>query len=146
MMFGQNQEGASNNKQPLFSGQPMSINISPQKGKGGSGAGGGDGSQVIQQKLNQMHRNVNKQIYELDSMIDSVYYGKIVDESSGTRMNKDFNFGYDQNSTSSNSSYSSSSGSNFKEVSEAQVQFMQSKISSIQVYYEDLKMYYMDQK
>ena len=65
-----------------------------------------------------MHRNVNKQIYELDSMIDSVYYGKVVENSSNSRMNKDFNFGYDQNSTSTNSSYSSGQGSNFREVSE----------------------------
>ena len=57
-----------------------------------------------------MHRNVNKQIYELDSMIDSVYYGKVVENSSNSRMNKDFNFGYDQNSTSSNSNSSYSSG------------------------------------
>ena len=40
---------------------------------------------MVQKKLNEMHRNVNKQIYELDSMINSVYYGKVVEESSNTR-------------------------------------------------------------
>lgn len=79
-------------------------------------------------------------------MIDSVYYGKVVEDTSHSRINKDFNFGYDQNSTSTNSSYSSQSSSAFREVSETQIQFMQSKISSIQVYFEDLKDYYNKQK
>ena len=54
-------------------------------------------------------------------MINSVYYGKVVEESSDSRMNKDFNFGYDQNSSSTNSSYTSSSQSNFKEASDTQI-------------------------
>ena len=63
-----------------------------------------------------MHRIVNKQIYELDSMINSVYYGKVVENHSDTRINKDFNFGYDQNNSTSTSGHSSSS--NLREVSD----------------------------
>ena len=52
-------------------------------------------------------------------MINSVYYGKVVEDTSNSRMNKDFNFGYDQNSSSTNSSYSSQS--NLREVSDTQI-------------------------
>ena len=90
----------------------------------------------IQQKLSSMHRLVTKQVYEIEAMVNSVYYGKVVAPSMESRINTDFmssNFGYEQ------SAGGSPRTGNLKEVDEAQVQFMQSKISSIQVYYEDIK-------
>lgn len=93
-----------------------------------------------------MHRVCNKQIYEIDSMINSVYYGKTVE--SNNRTNTEFNFGYEQgtNQSAAMGSSHSSSYSSFKEVSDTQIQFMQSKISSIQVYFDDLKAYFQNHK
>ena len=81
-------------------------------------------------------------------MINSIYYGKVVETQS--RINTDFNFGYEQASQyeggARSTSESNHTTNNLREVSETQVQFMETKISSIQVYFEDLKQYYQSHK
>jgi len=88
-----------------------------------------------------MHGLATKQVYEIEAMVNSVYYGKAVSATMESRINTDFmssNFGYEQGG--------SQGTGNLKEVGEAQVQFMQSKISSIQVYFEDIKEFFASHK
>lgn len=45
-----------------------------------------------------MHRNVNKEIYEIDAQINDIYYGRVVQIDSNSNLNNNTsltsNFGY----------------------------------------------------
>ena len=99
-----------------------------------------------------MHRNVNKEIYEIEAQINDIYYGRAVqiDSASNIRNNSSLtsNFGYGTQSNLNNNALQMMKNTNnsLGHVSEIQIQHFQSKIESIKLYFNDLEHYFNNNK